>query len=62
MKVRIQEIREQRGMSRAELAREAGVTWAAVNKWESGKCFPSLIMAARIAKALKCKIDDLITN
>ena len=59
MKLRIQEIREERGISRAELARAAGVTWAAVSKWEKGRAIPALDKAYRIAEAFGVPVEAL---
>ena len=48
-----------RGMTQAALAKAAGTTQPHVADLESGKHGGSLEMLARIAKALKVKIDDL---
>lgn len=58
--LRIREKRVQQGLSQTELALRLGVTQGAVMKWETGRCFPSLPMVARIAEILRCPIDDLI--
>lgn len=48
------------GMSQEDLAKAAGVSRVAIARYESGERVPSVIIAARIANALGCKVDDLI--
>ncbi len=38
---RIRKVRIQLGLSQEELARELGVSFATVNRWENGKTIPS---------------------
>jgi transcriptional regulator with XRE-family HTH domain len=56
----IKEIREAAGMSQESLAAAAGVTRVSIARYETGERVPSLEIAARIARALNCKIDDLM--
>jgi DNA-binding XRE family transcriptional regulator len=51
--------RAKRGLTQAALAKAAGTTQPHVADLESGKHGGSLEVMARIAKALKIKIDDL---
>jgi DNA-binding XRE family transcriptional regulator len=51
--------RAKSGMTQAALAKAAGTTQPHVADLESGKHGGALKMMARIAKALKVKIDDL---
>jgi len=51
--------RAKRGMTQAMLAKAAGTTQPHVADLESGKHGGSLEMMARIARALKVKIDEL---
>jgi DNA-binding transcriptional regulator YiaG len=37
----VKEVRRQLGLSQEELARELGVSFATVNRWENGKTTPS---------------------
>ena len=48
------------GMSQEDLAKASGVSRVAIARYESGERVPSVIIAARIANALGCKVDDLI--
>lgn len=56
----IKKLRLQVGMSQEMLARESGVSRVAIARYESGERVPSIKIAAKIAKALGCKVDDLI--
>lgn len=56
----IKEIREAAGMSQESLATASGVTRVSIARYEAGERVPSLEIAARIARALNCKIDDLM--
>lgn len=56
----IKEIREAAGMSQESLAVASGVTRVSIARYETGERVPSLEIAARIARALNCKIDDLM--
>ncbi len=51
--------RSKRGMTQAKLAKAAGTTQPHIADLESGKHGGSLEIMARIAKALRVKIDDL---
>ena len=56
----IKKIRLQAGMSQEALALASGVSRISIIRYEAGERFPDLETAARIAKALGCKVDDLI--
>jgi transcriptional regulator with XRE-family HTH domain len=45
-------LREGAGMSRPELAREAGIPVGTLRKWEGDRCFPGLAACLRLAEAL----------
>lgn len=47
-------------MSQEELAQASGVSRVAIARYEAGTRVPNIVIAARIAKALGCKLDDLI--
>ena len=57
--VRIRELREQRGLIRAQVAEALGVTEMAVYKWETGKGYPSADKLPLLAEVLHCTIDAL---
>ncbi len=58
--IAIKEIRKRLNMSQTDLAEKLGTSIPTVNRYENGKRSPDLETAAKIAKALGCKIDDLI--
>ena len=56
----IKRIRVQAGMSQESLAQAVGVSRVSIVRYETGERKPALDVAAKIAKALGCKVDDLI--
>jgi transcriptional regulator with XRE-family HTH domain len=58
----IQDYREKSGMTQQELADVLGVTQGAVANWENGIRKPDIFMLKRIADALHCTADDLLTT
>lgn len=61
--MKLKEIREAYGMSRAELERRIGVANRRLVRYESGETPQNnmdLIVAYRISQVLKCDIKDLL--
>ena len=61
--MKLKEIREAYGMSRAELERRIGVTDRRLVRYESGETPQNsmdLIIAYRISQVLKCDMEDLL--
>lgn len=61
--MKLREIRKAYGMSRVELERRIGVTDRRLVRYESGETPQNnmdLIMAYRISKVLKCRMEDLV--
>lgn len=58
--LRIKELREQRGLSQAKLARELGVGVGSVGMWESTPEIPPVKKLIRIADYFGVTLDDLI--
>ena len=56
----IRTIRLKRGLSQSDLACRVGTTQTAFSSYEMGERSIDLEMAAKIAAALNCKVDDLI--
>jgi transcriptional regulator with XRE-family HTH domain len=52
----LKELREQACSSRAEAARRQGVSWTAVDSWESGSRWPSLANLARYVALLRSEL------
>lgn len=60
MSRRIAEIRQQQGLSQAELARRAGLTAATLNRLENGKMQLTEAYMRQIARALNVNPQDLL--
>jgi transcriptional regulator with XRE-family HTH domain len=56
----IKNLRKQLKITQDELAEAAGVSVAAVSKWESGKTYPDITLLPAIARKLKTTIDLLM--
>ncbi len=57
---RLRHIRDQRGMSQSELAREAGMQPSAIAHFEAGRRKPSFDNVRSLARALKVTGDYLL--
>ena len=62
MGMRIVRLREERGLSRAALARELGVSRDRVAKWEREKNEPPVEMLIALGDALGVTLDELVTG
>jgi len=56
---RLQELRKQAGLTQEELSNSAEVSRKSINAIENGVYVPSTVLALKIAKTLKCKVEDL---
>lgn len=56
---KIKSLRESANWSQSELARQAGVTSAAISQLEKGDRTPSLIVSRKLAAALKVSVNEL---
>lgn len=56
---RMKEIRLQRGLRQIDVAKDTGLSKAAISLFENGKSTPSMNSAYKIAKALGTTIDEL---
>src|SRR3984957_2123846 len=52
-------LRQQRGISAAQLARSVGVTRQTIYAMEAGSYIPNTAVALRLAQALEVKVEDL---
>lgn len=52
--------REQKGLSKKEFAELVGVTERAIEYYENGQREPKASILKRMAKVLKCRMEDLI--
>lgn len=53
-------LRLDRNLSQAALADMVGCTESLISTWETGRYYPTLNNLIRIAKALKCSLDELV--
>lgn len=60
MRLRLREIREERGVTLRELSARSGVAKSSLEAMESEQPNPSLQTLRRVAKALNVRIADLI--
>ena len=55
----VEAVRTKAGLSRQELADEVGVHYQTIGYIERGEYSPSLVLAIRIAEALRTRVEDL---
>ena len=58
----IKEKRIAAGMSQEQLAEASGVTRASISRYENGERRPNVWTAIKIARALRCTVEDLLTE
>lgn len=58
--VRIKQLREERGLTQAELAKRLGITRSSVNAWEMGISVPSTQYIVELAEMFKVSTDYLL--
>ena len=56
-----EERRKSSGLTQQELSLHAEVSRKSINAIENGIYIPSTVLALKIAKNLKCKVEDLFT-
>ena len=59
MGVRLQELRQQAGLSQSQLAKAASIPVGSLRNWEQGLRLPRLDAAYRLAQALGITLDAL---
>lgn len=62
MKLKIREIRREKAISVAQLAKIAGVTTVSIYRYEEGTREPTFGIASKMAAALGVTIDELLGN
>tara|TARA_B100000700_G_C14902882_1_gene788243 strand:+ start:584 stop:799 length:216 start_codon:yes stop_codon:yes gene_type:complete len=55
----LQEIRKSAGLTQQDLSESANVSRKSINAIENGIYVPSTVLALKIAKTLKCNVEDL---
>jgi len=59
MKTRIKEFRARQNLTQEELAKRVGVVRQTILYIERGEYSPSLLLALKICKILKCDVNEL---
>ena len=59
-KFRLYRFMKQRGITQEQLAEQVGTSQTMIYRYINGHCVPGLVMASKIARALKCSIEDLL--
>lgn len=55
----LEKLRKSAGLTQLQLSEKAEVSRKSINAIENGIYVPSTILALKIAKTLKCKVEDL---
>ena len=55
----LEELRKSAGLTQQELSESAEVSRKSINAIENGIYVPSTVLALKIAKNLKCSVEDL---
>ncbi len=55
----LEEFRKAAGLTQQDLSVSAGVSRKSINAIENGIYVPSTLLALKIAKTIKCKVEDL---
>ena len=55
----LEELRKRSGFTQQELSEAAEVSRKSINAIENGIYVPSTVLALKIAKTLKCKLEDI---
>jgi len=59
---RLRARRDQRGLTRSELAERCGLSVAAIKDYESGRHTPGADALGRLAAQLACQVDDFFVR
>lgn len=63
MFIKLEEMRKKRGITQCELSRRSGVPQPIISMIERGDTpNPGIITLHKLATALKCTVDDLVTD
>lgn len=57
---KLKQRRKEKNLTQVELAQLIGVPQKYISYWENGKFEPSIENLKKLAKALDCKIDDIV--
>ena len=59
LKNNLEEFRREAGLTQQDLSEKAEVSRKSINAIENGIYVPSTVLASKIAKTLKCKVENL---
>ena len=59
LKNNLEVLRRSAGLTQKELSESAGVSRKSINAIENGIYIPSTLLALKIAKTLKCNVEDI---
>ena len=59
LKNNLEELRRSADLTQKELSESAGVSRKSINAIENGIYIPSTLLALKIAKTLKCNVEDI---
>ena len=57
---RLKELRQEKGLSQRELAKQTGYSQAAIARWEAGQQIPTIDTLETMCKYFDCTADYLI--
>ena len=60
MRLKLRKMRKARKLTLQQLAEMTGISWNSLAKYEKGSVVPGLDKAAKLARVLGVKVDDLI--
>ena len=55
----LERLRKEAGLTQQDLSESANVSRKSINAIENGIYIPSTVLALKISKTLKCKVEDL---
>lgn len=55
----IKKMREKNNITQCQLSESLGISQSTIAMWETGETMPRAALLPKIAKILKCSIDDL---
>ena len=59
LKNKLEELRKSAGLTQQELSESAEVSRKSINAIENGIYIPSTLLSVKIAKTLKCNVEDI---
>lgn len=62
MVIRIKEVRKAKGFTQSSLSRASGVCRESICRYENGRVVPDIFILLKLATALHCSLDDLVSD